>query len=68
MMTQILPLENDAQQRVQQALQPIVSHCAWTEGEWEKLNRRPWNALQNTRTDVKLLSNMLIRVYTGVDR
>ena len=66
-MTQILPQENNAQQKVKQALQPIVSHCAWTEGEWEKLNGRPWNMLQNTRTDVKLLSNMLIRVYAGVD-
>jgi DGQHR domain-containing protein len=67
-MTHILPTEENARQKIKENLSTIVPYCAWTKGRWEKLNDVPWNFLQNTQAHVKLLSNMLIRVYTGVEQ
>ena len=66
-MCNINPDEKTAQEKVQKALLPIKSHCAWTEGCWDQLNSVPWNYLQNTHRDKNLLTNMLVRVYLGVN-
>jgi DGQHR domain-containing protein len=52
--------------RIRVALKPLVGRCAWTEGNWELLNGLPWKHLQNTPSHVNLLSNMLIRVCSGM--
>lgn len=38
--------------------------CAWTEGTWVfgMDERRPWNQLQNTPPDIRMLSNYLVRL------
>jgi DGQHR domain-containing protein len=37
--------------------------CAWTAGSWQLApgDQRPWNALQNTSNDVRILTNLLVR-------
>ena len=65
-MCNINPNDANAQQKVKKALKPIKPHCAWTDGTWKQLNNCSWRQLQNTASYVKNLSNMLIRVYTGV--
>lgn len=65
-MGSINPNDKDASIKVKKALLPIRDHCAWTDGVWKHLNNCPWRQLQNTASDVKNLSNMLIRIYTGV--
>lgn len=65
-MCNINPNEANVQQKVKKALKPIKPYCAWTDGTWKQLNNCSWRQLQNTASDVKNLSNMLIRVYTGV--
>ncbi|WP_432571585.1 DGQHR domain-containing protein DpdB [Kineococcus sp. SYSU DK005] len=44
-------------------LQRLRDVCAWTTGRWAFSNteQRPWNSLQNTPNDVKLLTNYLLR-------
>lgn len=64
----INPDDKSASEKIHTALMPIKTCCAWTSGEWSLLNGMPWNYLQNTVSHVRLLSNMLIRVYTGVDK
>lgn len=66
-MSNILPDDPQAVGKVVQNLKRLRPVCAWTEGTWDKINGVPWNQLQNTARDVNLLSNMLIRVYTGVE-
>jgi DGQHR domain-containing protein len=57
-----------AKQAVLSALQPIKPHCAWTSGNWEKLEGRPqWNALENVPKHVGDLSKMLVRVVKGLE-
>jgi DGQHR domain-containing protein len=66
-MSSVQPGDKEARGHIRKALSRIKNHCAWTQGTWEHLNGVPWNQLQNTSRDVKLLSNMLIRLYTGVE-
>lgn len=66
-MGNILPSEERTRDQIRDGLKPILPYCAWVGGTWEKLNDIPWNYLQNTPRHVKLLSNMLIRLYTGVE-
>ena len=65
-MGNIHPDDKNAHEYIQKALRPIKNYCAWTCGTWDQINGIPWNALENTPSHVKLLSNMLIRIYTGV--
>ena len=55
----------DAARRVVEALELLKPHCAWTKGNWTLLNNLPWNQLQNTSGDVRLLANMLARALAG---
>lgn len=66
-MSNIHPEDKDARRRIRKALAPLKGVCAWTKGTWDKLGGLPWNQLQNTSRDKRLLANMLIRAYTGVD-
>lgn len=44
-------------------LQPLVGKTCWTSGEWNfGEERRPWNSLQNTNSDYRLLSHHLVRI------
>jgi hypothetical protein len=66
-MSNILPHDPDALERVIEGLKPLKDQCAWTKGTWDRLNGLPCAQLQNTGGHIRLLSNMLIRVYTGVE-
>ncbi len=65
-MSNIHPEDDRAKEKVRMALKPLKEYCAWIGGVWGKLNGISWNSLENTPSHVKLLSNMLIRIYTGV--
>ncbi|MFJ3483523.1 DGQHR domain-containing protein DpdB [Pseudomonas sp. NPDC090202] len=42
-------------------LKLLKPHTAWTSGDWQisETDRRPWNGIQNTPTDIGLLTNYL---------
>jgi len=46
-----------------QGLSLIKSKTAWTQGKWNfsQEDHRPWNAIQNTSSDIDLLTNYLVR-------
>lgn len=44
-------------------LQRIAPACRWTAGSWEGLGGVPWNGIEDTPRDVRLLSNHLVRLY-----
>jgi DGQHR domain-containing protein len=44
-------------------LKALVGRTHWTSGEWNfGSERRPWNSLQNTKADYRLLSHHLVRL------
>ena len=65
-MGNVHPDDKNIKNHIQRSLNIIKPHCAWTRGNWELLAGIPWNSLENTPGHVKLLSNMLIRLCTGV--
>lgn len=57
-------LEDDSCiKQVEDELQHLRPICRWTRGNWEELGGIPWNGIQNTPKDIRLLSNYLIRSY-----
>jgi len=46
-----------------QVLEALKSKTAWTSGTWifSETDRRPWNGVQNTPSDIDLLANFLVR-------
>lgn len=44
-------------------LQLLKEHTAWTSGRWplSEADERPWNGIQNTPSDIDLLTNYLVR-------
>lgn len=60
--------DKQSQKQVRGYLKRLKPFCAWTEGTWEIIDGRPWNAIQNTPTDIKTLSNALVRAYTQAPR
>jgi DGQHR domain-containing protein len=46
-----------------QGLKLLKPKTAWTQGKWKfsEDDQRPWNAIQNTTSDIDLLTNYLIR-------
>ena len=67
-MGNVHPNDENIENHIQKYLKIIKPHCAWTNGNWELLEGIPWNGLENTPGHVKLLSNMLIRLCTGVGK
>lgn len=49
--------------KVEQELQLLKPICRWTKGHWEELGGIPWNGIQNTPKDIRVLSNFLIRAF-----
>jgi DGQHR domain-containing protein len=49
-------------QQFQWGLQLLQPYTAWTSGQWELEadDRRPWNGIQNTSTDIDLLTRYLV--------
>jgi DGQHR domain-containing protein len=41
----------------------VVEVCAWTSGVWKGMGAVPWNSVEDTPRDVRLLSNHLLREY-----
>ncbi|MBJ6146296.1 DGQHR domain-containing protein DpdB [Hymenobacter sp. BT559] len=52
----------------QQDLSYIVPACKWTHGFWElgPGDQRKWNEVQNTPTDIRILSNYLLVQYKSL--
>ena len=44
-------------------LRRIAPQCRWTSGSWEGMGGVPWNGIEDTPRDVRLLSNHLVRAY-----
>ncbi len=51
----------DARQFAIDALTPIASHCRWTSGRWNDIDRE-WNDIQYAGRDVRMLSDQLARL------
>ena len=52
---------------LERAIASLESHTSWTNGTWDfgADNVRRWNGLQNTPSDVRLLTNHLLRALTS---
>jgi DGQHR domain-containing protein len=57
------PRRSDLEERAARRLALIADRCHWTGGVWEGIDV-PWDALENTSRDVRLLSNHLVRIYS----
>jgi DGQHR domain-containing protein len=55
--------DRNAVPQVERELALIAPACRWTQGEWDSLDGLKWNELQNVPRHIRLLSNVLIRVY-----
>lgn len=44
-------------------LESLKPHTAWTRGDWQltEILRTPWNGIQNTPTDINVLTSYLVR-------
>jgi DGQHR domain-containing protein len=49
-------------------LMPLKNLCRWTEGSWDMGggDKRKWNEIENTPTDIKLLSTYLLERYKAL--
>ncbi len=56
--------DKKSQSQIRSHLDRLKPHCAWTQGTWDIIDGRPWNAIQNLNRDVKILENALVRAYT----
>jgi DGQHR domain-containing protein len=51
------------QAKFERGLKPLVGRTHWRSGQWNfGAERRPWNSLQNTKADYRLLSHHLVRL------
>lgn len=50
-------------QRLRRELAPLKSLCAWTSGAWVDLNDLQWDKLQNVPAHVRMLTDLVQRVY-----
>lgn len=62
-LTEGVPAAELAGLELERTLVKLLPLCAWTSGTWSfgEDNTRRWNGLQNTPSDVRLLTNHLIR-------
>jgi DGQHR domain-containing protein len=51
------------EQRLRRELAPLKPQCAWTSGVWVDLDDLPWDKLQNVPAHVRLLTDLVQRVY-----
>jgi DGQHR domain-containing protein len=59
------PPEELTVERFAGELERLRPHCRWTEGQWDLGvdGVRPWNLVQNTAVDIRILSNHLMRLW-----
>jgi hypothetical protein len=52
-----------SKKKFMKGLKLLAPKTAWTEGTWvfSKDDKRPWNGIQNTPTDIDLLTTYLLR-------
>lgn len=48
---------------VRRELRYVQPHCHWTSGAWDELGDLKWNDVQNISSQIRVLSNFLIRTY-----
>jgi hypothetical protein len=58
-----LPNCNTTYDKFLVGLNELKAHTAWTSGTWtfSEFDMRAWNGIQNTSSDIDLLSNFLVR-------
>ncbi|WP_329346212.1 DGQHR domain-containing protein DpdB [Streptomyces microflavus] len=62
------PVETVDWDRVRGVLEGLVPHVAWTSGTWRFAEQeRPWNGLQNTPSDLRLLNDHLKPLTPSID-
>jgi DGQHR domain-containing protein len=54
-------------QHIRRHLVRIAPVCQWTSGRWEDLGGLRWNELQNVPSHLRMLSNLLVRIYVRGD-
>lgn len=50
------------QEKLVSDLKAMAPHCRWTDGTWEATGR-PWNRIESTPSDIRLLQSTLIQIY-----
>jgi hypothetical protein len=66
-MMSIDPRSSDASRRVKRELQKIAPLCRWTSGEWTDLGGLRWCDFQNVPSQVRMISDYLVRSYLQAD-
>ncbi|HXJ23746.1 MAG TPA: DGQHR domain-containing protein DpdB [Polyangia bacterium] len=66
-MMSIDPRSAGASRRVKQELQKVAPLCRWTSGEWTDLGRLRWCDFQNVPSQVRMISDYLVRSYLQAD-
>jgi hypothetical protein len=56
------PRERDLSFQFERELRKVAPVCRWTSGRWEELDLG-WREIQNVPRHLRLLSNLLVRVY-----
>ena len=62
-LTDGVPVAELAGLEIEEKLAKLAEFCAWTRGTWNfgENDRRRWNGLQNTPSDIRMLTNYLVR-------
>jgi DGQHR domain-containing protein len=66
-MMSIDPRSVDAARRVRRELRKIAPLCRWTSGVWEDLGHLRWCDFQNVPSQVRMVSDYLVRAYLEAD-
>ncbi|AXT85128.1 hypothetical protein C6I20_07995 [Aeromicrobium sp. A1-2] len=63
-LTDGLPVAELAGLDIRRRIMALAPTCAWTTGTWNfgEDDRRRWNGLQNTPSDIRMLTNYLVRL------
>lgn len=57
----------DARKMFRAELGRISNKCAWTRGSWPEIER-PWDDIESTTKDIKMLSQLLVQLYAKAIR
>ena len=66
-MMSIDPRSADAARRVRRELRKIAPLCRWTSGVWKDLGNLRWSDFQNVPSQVRMISDYLVRAYLEAD-
>jgi DGQHR domain-containing protein len=66
-MMSVDPRSADAVRRVRRELRKVAPLCRWTSGVWTDLGNLRWNDFQNVPSQVRMVSDYLVRAYLEAD-